>query len=144
MSSVKTELVICLAACALFIVIWFISVSVSVAKVIAGGVFSAMNDSGIESAWSPGMIPPKVDGFRANYSGGKVRLAWSPLEKAGVKGYRIYRGSSRGNELISGSANSTSFSDYDVNPGASYWYAVSAVNDFGESRRSVSLQVPIR
>ncbi|HKD94095.1 MAG TPA: fibronectin type III domain-containing protein [Gaiellaceae bacterium] len=66
-----------------------------------------------------------------------VALAWSaPTSNGGsaITGYRVYRGTSAGNEtLLTTLGNVTAWTDSGLTNGATYYYKVSALNSVGES-----------
>jgi fibronectin type 3 domain-containing protein len=75
---------------------------------------------------------------------GGISLRWSPPASDGgalVTGYRVYRGTSNGSMslLASIGAANTSYTDSSVTGGATYFYAVTAVNAVGESSASNQL-----
>jgi len=71
---------------------------------------------------------------------GYVVLTWEePLDDGGssIIGYRIYRGTSSGNEvLLTSVGNVTTYNDTGVTNGQRYYYRVSAVNGVGEGELS--------
>jgi hypothetical protein len=73
---------------------------------------------------------------------GVAQLVWSAPGSDGgspVSGYRVYRGSSPGGEVLLASVSSASFADAGVVNGASYYYRVSAVNVAGEGPLSAEV-----
>jgi len=74
-----------------------------------------------------------------------VTLSWSPSTTQ-VSGYNVYRGTSAGTySRINSALNpSTSYTDKAVSPGATYYYAATAVNSSGEeSGYSTPVQVVV-
>ena len=71
---------------------------------------------------------------------GSVSLSWSaPSSNGGaaITGYKLYRGTSSGNEsLYANLGTATSWTDTGASNGTTYYYQVSAVNSVGESSRS--------
>lgn len=102
---------------------------------------ASLNAAGIETDRSFELVPAKITGLTGNYENGHVTLSWNMIRKSKLNGYRIYRGSSKGAEMIVGSAFSSSFVDYDVEKGETYYYRVSAVNDLGEGTLSNSISI---
>ena len=76
----------------------------------------------------------------ATAGNGSVALAWSaPTSNGGaaISGYKIYRGTSSGNEsLYTTLGNVTGWTDTSASNGVTYYYQVSAVNSVGEGGRS--------
>ena len=96
---------------------------------------------------TPPSSPQNLTGVR---DGESVVLSWDPPENDGgssITGYRIYKGTSSGEEtfLIEVSSTTTSYTDTDVSGGNTYWYYVTAVNSVGESNPSneVSVYIPL-
>ncbi|MCX8174033.1 MAG: fibronectin type III domain-containing protein [Thermoplasmata archaeon] len=80
--------------------------------------------------------PGKPRNLSADAQIGKIVLTWLPPESNGgspVTNYTIYRGLSPGTlSVIAVTGNVHAYTDTDVSPGTEYFYAVSAVNAFGE------------
>jgi fibronectin type 3 domain-containing protein len=74
---------------------------------------------------------------------GSAALAWSaPSSNGGsaITGYRIYRGTTTGNEtFLTTLGNVTSWTDSSAANGTTYYYEVTALNSVGESARSNEL-----
>jgi fibronectin type 3 domain-containing protein len=73
--------------------------------------------------------PPAPDGLRATAEAGAVKLEWtSPPQGAGIKGYRIYRGTSTNiaemKPVGDTKAADTKFVDNDVEKEKNYYYVV--------------------
>ena len=78
--------------------------------------------------------PPRPSILEAVGTPGQVMLAWAPLPNAGVTGYYVTRGTaslSTVTTLTPVPVTGTSFFDFDVETGVSYWYAVRAVDATG-------------
>jgi hypothetical protein len=95
-------------------------------------------DTSIVSEWSytktvkigllPG-APAGVDATDGTYSN-KVRITWNAVND--VTRYELYRATSQaGTYSKIEETGSTSYDDYDVTPGDTYWYEVKACNDIG-------------
>ncbi|ADQ45037.1 glycoside hydrolase family 16 [Caldicellulosiruptor kronotskyensis 2002] len=93
---------------------------------------------------SPPSSPAEVNATStSNYS---VSLSWSPVERA--TGYNIYRSENSSGPYTKVNATaitSTTYTDSDVDAGKTYYYKVSAVNEYGESALSqaVSATTPV-
>ena len=99
-------------------------------------VISAVTTAGDIRAPPEPPFPPK--NLTADGSNGYVILRWDPAESSSehpVEKYNIYRGNSSGNETFykSVDASITTYNDYNVEIGKTYYYYVTAVNDVGES-----------
>jgi len=102
---------------------------------------SSLNAAGIETERSFYMVPAKITGLAGDYDKGVIDLYWKPIKKSKLNGYRIYRGDAKGMEVIIGSSASSGFTDNDVKKGETYYYRISAVNDFGEGALSNAMEV---
>ncbi|MCL4406091.1 MAG: fibronectin type III domain-containing protein [Patescibacteria group bacterium] len=81
-------------------------------------------------------IPGAINSLAAVAGNNMVSLAWSaPYNNGGssIASYKVYRGTYSGGEAFLARANNTTFSDYNVVNGTTYYYKVSAVNAKGES-----------
>ena len=84
----------------------------------------------------------------ATASSTDILLQWTPPSNNGgsaITGYKVYRGTSSGNEtLLTTTDNGTSYDDASVSPGNTYYYKVAAVNSAGtgplSNERSVIFQ----
>ncbi len=87
---------------------------------------------------NPGTNPPVAPtGLTATPGGGQIALAWNaPMD---ATSYNVKRStSSSGPFTTVGSTTSTNFADGSQTGGATYYYVVSAVDQFGEGSNSVS------
>ena len=61
-----------------------------------------------------------------------VTLAWNPSPSGGVSGYRVYMGNRSGNYTnMTGVGNSTSITVSNLQPGVTYFFAITAFDVFG-------------
>jgi len=67
-----------------------------------------------------------------------VALTWTA--SSGATSYQVYRGTTSGSYTLLGTATSTSYNDYTVVSGTTYYYAVKAVN--GSNVSDYSTPVP--
>ena len=73
--------------------------------------------------------PAAPAGLVAVPSGGAVRLAWNPSPEVDVAAYAVYRAGESGELLRIATALAGSvYTDRDVRPGATYRYAVTAID----------------
>jgi VCBS repeat-containing protein len=83
---------------------------------------------------------PGAPGLSGTASAGQVALSWTVPANGGnaITGYRVYRSTSAGTEVLYSSVNAstTTFNDTSVTNGTTYFYVVTAVNSQGESARS--------
>jgi fibronectin type 3 domain-containing protein len=88
----------------------------------------------------PATVPGAPSLTSATAGNGSVALGWSaPSSNGGsaITGYKIYRGTSSGNEtLLTTIGNVTSWTDNGVTNGTTYFYKVTALNSVGESAAS--------
>ncbi len=108
----------------------------------AGGpyIISAENDGVVGAAqlYIVQYTLPEAPSFLTAYaSNGNVDLTWTEPDNDGgssITGYKIYRGTSAGDETLLASTNdaTTSYTDSSVTNGTEYFYKVSAVNSVGE------------
>jgi len=79
--------------------------------------------------------PRNLRAFQYGYGDKKVLLTWAPPHAIGgskITNYRIYRSESSGNErFYADGGNATSFIDSNVSLNKTYYYVVTAINDFG-------------
>ncbi|RLF69769.1 MAG: hypothetical protein DRN55_09305, partial [Thermoplasmata archaeon] len=108
---------------------------VSAVNVVGEGELS------VEVNATPQTVPSAPRNLVARWGDGYVILTWEvPADDGGslITGYRIYRGTSSGNEtyitLVGG--NVTTYNDTGVTNGQRYYYRVSAVNEVGEGELS--------
>ncbi|HME52518.1 MAG TPA: fibronectin type III domain-containing protein [Candidatus Lokiarchaeia archaeon] len=85
-------------------------------------------------------LPSSPRNLQATAGNGQVTLSWqAPANNGGsaIMGYKIYRGSSTGDETyLSTIANVTTYMDKNVTNGQTYYYKISAVNGAGEGIQS--------
>ncbi|RLF54241.1 MAG: hypothetical protein DRN28_05710, partial [Thermoplasmata archaeon] len=89
----------------------------------------------------PQGVPSAPQNLVARGGDGYVVLTWeAPADDGGspIIGYKIYRGTSSGNEtyLTMVGGNETTYNDTGVTNGQTYYYRVSAVNGVGEGELS--------
>jgi hypothetical protein len=91
----------------------------------------------------PPAAPKDLTGVAAT---GTVELGWEPNTEEDLAGYRVYRSKDGGAfERIAGGIEAPSYSDRNVEAGAKYVYAVTAVDQTGnQSPRSAPVEVEIR
>ena len=96
---------------------------------------------------TPTDIPEPPTGLQATFSKG-VKLSWNEPNSTGgslIIYYRIYRTTVKDSEVytIVGTTENTTFTDTNIEIGKTYYYAVTAVNDAGESDTSEVLSVKL-
>jgi fibronectin type 3 domain-containing protein len=83
-----------------------------------------------------GAVPTAPLNMEATAGNGTVTLTWEAPEDDGgwtITGYKVYRGTSEGSlSLLATLGNVTTYLDSSVTNGQTYYYKVSAVNEFGE------------
>lgn len=81
-------------------------------------------------------LPPAPTGLTATASGLQAALAWTAA--TGATGYNVYRSGSASGlyNLLAAGVGGTSFTDTTCAAGATYFYAVSALNSVGEGTNS--------
>ena len=105
---------------------------------------ASLNIAGIETSTSFDTVPVRITGLNADVYNGRVTLTWRPIMKSRLSGYRIYRGNASGHQFIIGGSNQPTFIDTEVKSGGTYYYRVTAINEFGEGHPSSPLRVEIR
>lgn len=110
------------------------------ASINAGDWGNAVVTFGLTEVCIEPSRPAAPSGLRA-FPGSEISLGWAlPPSDCGspITSYNVYRGIGPGTEtyLASAAGDATSYSDSRVANGATYYYQVTAVNAFGESRRS--------
>ena len=105
---------------------------------------ASLNIAGIETSTSFDTVPVRITGLNADVYNGRVTLTWRPIMKSRLSGYRIYRGNASGHQFIIGGSNQPTFIDTEVKSGGTYYYRVTAINEFGEGLPSSPLRVEIR
>jgi Concanavalin A-like lectin/glucanases superfamily len=105
---------------------------------IHGGVLSSdqILANYLYGTWVPSAPPGTPSGLTASPRIGQVRLRWD-VSSGGASGYTIKRSTGSGGPYTNLAVVSTqSFTDTNVNNGASYYYVVAAGNFFGQSTNS--------
>jgi hypothetical protein len=100
------------------------------------------------AVYSQDSIPPSVPtNFIGIGDGGVVRLYWDKNTESDLNKYVIYRGTiqyGQLNYLTQVNSADTSYFDYDVSLGTTYYYAISAVDSSGnESQRTPQMSIGI-
>ncbi|MFL6034592.1 MAG: fibronectin type III domain-containing protein, partial [Gaiellaceae bacterium] len=110
-----------------------------VTAVNAVGESLLSNEVSAVPAGAPG--PPTLTAAAA--SSGSVALTWNAPSSnggAGITGYRVYRGTASGGEILRATLGAvTSWSDTGLANGTTYYYRVTALNSVGESSLSNEL-----
>jgi fibronectin type 3 domain-containing protein len=110
-----------------------------VTAVNAVGESLLSNEVSAVPAGAPG--PPTLSAAAA--SSGSVALSWNAPSSnggAGITGYRVYRGTASGGEILLTTLGAvTSWSDIGLANGTTYYYRVTALNSVGESSLSNEL-----
>lgn len=115
--------------------------------VIVPSIPPLKNPATIESAASPEVClvpvdtfaPPAPEGLVAVRSGEDVLLTWTDVERDDVVGYRVYRSDVEDGPFIALTADILrvpSYSDSTVEPGQTYYYAVTAIDDAPDANES--------
>ena len=103
-----------------------------------------LNMAGIETGISLDTVPVRITDLSADVRHGEVTLTWQPIMKSRLTGYRIYRGGASEHQFIIGGSDQPTFIDAEVESGGTYYYRVTAINEFGEGLPSSPLRVKIR
>ncbi len=106
-----------------------------VKAVDTGGASGASNE--VNSTANSSNVPTPAS-LTAQIVGNQINLSWGSVGIA--TSYNLYRGTSPGGEgtiALVGGLTGTTYSDLSVQAGLSYYYQVTAVNNSGESARSV-------
>src|SRR4051794_12984636 len=90
------------------------------------------------------VIPPAPAGMTAIALDGKVDVAWQAAD--GATSYSVYRGTSAGSitDEVGTGVSTTDFDDTTAVNGTTYYYAVRAVSNAGESQPSQVAQATPR
>ena len=85
----------------------------------------------------PSGVPGPVENFNVHGGHQQIEITWGPPLDDGnlpILSYNIYRGNDPGTLVAMGQvpAGTTTLIDTDVTKGNTYYYAVSAINSFGE------------
>src|SRR3989441_6748313 len=101
---------------------------------------SSQSSESSTTSTAPAAIPSAPQTLQSTGADTQVSLTWdTPSSNGGasITGYKIYRSTSSGTEtLLRTLGNSTSFTDFAVANGVTYFYKVTAVNSVGESTQS--------
>lgn len=109
----------------------------------------AVNDAGEGPAsnevyCTPLTVPGVPTSLTALPADGRAHLSWVPPYDEGgreITHYRIYRGTSPGQEVFLVNCTDTSYIDMGLTNGYTYYYKVSAVSPFGEGPASAEVSV---
>lgn len=97
-------------------------------------------------SYSSKTAPGQITNLSVVNNAGYALLSWSTPNDGGssIQNYRIYRGTSSGNDSFLTTTQFTNYTDSSVSRGNTYYYRVSAVNLVGESSLSnrVSVMIP--
>jgi alpha-tubulin suppressor-like RCC1 family protein/fibronectin type 3 domain-containing protein len=82
------------------------------------------------------LAPDSVSDLSVNAGSNNAVLSWGSVE--GATGYHIYRSTVSGSSYarLSSNITGTTYTDSTLDNGATYYYAITAVNDYGESSYS--------
>ena len=101
----------------------------------------ALSATQVANAYGSSTLPPAVTVFPPSASTGQITLNWTSA--TGASGYNVYRGTSSGGEIStpinSSPVSGTFFTDNSVNNGTTYYYVVSAFNNFGSNSASAEV-----
>src|SRR5207245_1283108 len=93
-----------------------------------------------EASVIPPTVPSAPQNLQATGGNARVTLSWQPPASNGgsaITYYKIYKSTSSGTEVyLTTRGNVTSYTDLAVTNGITYFYKVSALNSYGESRKS--------
>jgi fibronectin type 3 domain-containing protein len=104
----------------------------TLAAVDASGNISPMSTpvNIVTTTGVPPTVPALFNAQAASFS--QINLSWAPSSSSiGVAGYEIYRGSSRASLTLLAPVQATSYSDMQVGPSLTYYYAVLAYDKAG-------------
>jgi len=93
----------------------------------------------LSAALAQGTTPGAPENLMASTNENSIFLSWSPPMDQGnssIIAYLIYRGGDSGMGGFYAETQSTSYEDFGIDPGTTYYYQVSARNDDGEGPRS--------
>lgn len=86
--------------------------------------------------------PSTPTGLTASAGSSSISLSWNSV--SGATSYKVYRATSAsGNYTERDNVGNTSFTDYDVTKGTTYYYKVTALNSAGESAKSSAVSAKI-
>ncbi len=100
-----------------------------------GGLSKEVNATPTCPPYSPSMLSPSI-------ANGSVGLSWIPPSYVGgspITGYKVYRGTTPGTQVVIANTTVPFFNDTLLTNGRTYYYRVSAVNGKGEGSRSAVL-----
>ncbi len=91
------------------------------------------------------VLPSAPTNLVASEVNGNVSLSWTATsdEDQNITGYKVYRGASPSTIELLTSTTNTTFLDISVFSNQTYYYQVSAFNEYGESNRSNTVNVTI-
>jgi fibronectin type 3 domain-containing protein len=92
-------------------------------------------------AWNRPLISSLSPRAHVTSSAHSVTLTWKPVP--GAKTYNVYRAEDGAQYRYIGSSSTPSYQDADVASKAKFYYAVTAVNDKGESKYSNEIKVAV-
>ena len=105
----------------------------------SGNIYVSDRDNGFfVFSIAEGATAVLITRFQASYADAGVRLTWDIGSADGLQGFHIYRSSepsgglTRINPQMVGAEDAYEFTDNDVQPGATYWYRLGAIDDDGE------------
>lgn len=87
-------------------------------------------------------VPSTPDGLTATAGSSSISLRWNSV--SGATSYNVYRATSAGGNYTKlDNVGNTSYTDYDVSAGSTYYYKVTSQNGAGESARSSAVSATI-
>jgi fibronectin type 3 domain-containing protein/NAD-dependent dihydropyrimidine dehydrogenase PreA subunit len=105
-------------------------------EVVAVNASGASPRSTMVSAIIQTAVPAAPTGVAATASGTSITVTWSAV--TGATGYTVYGGTSSANLTQLGTTATETYTQSNLTPGTTYYYAVAAINAAGTSNRSVT------